>query len=229
VHGADLDQAAPATVAWAWKHAERFALAAGPKAGEANEAMMELGATVCTPASSPACDLCPLAGVCTAKAERLQDRIPRPKKTKAPQARFMAVLLLRDRAGRLLCERRPTTGLWAGLWQPVTLEPEPEAAAGVQAWLDAGGDGLNLAKATSITRTLTHRRVRIDVYHAAAKASWLRRVIGPAEARASGIERRWATVEELEALGVSRAHGESIRAAMHVAMHSRASVLHAFT
>ena len=80
-----------------------------------NQAMMDLGATVCT-RGRPACEACPLVDCCFAHATGRQRELPgrRPKKT-LPQ-RAVRMLLVRDASGALLLERRPPAGIWGGLW-----------------------------------------------------------------------------------------------------------------
>ena len=219
VHGRDLDPQAPTTTSWAWTHATAFASAAGSLAGAANEAMMELGATVCTPGPAPSCSACPLATCCQAKRLGAQDRIPRPKKAKAPTKRWMAVLLIRDTKGRLLCERRGPEGLWAGLHQPVTLEPQ-EAAEKVRAWLvtpTGACRGMRFTKAAAIARQLTHRSLAVEVHEATATSATATRLtvaaIGPRGGQGTGLERKWLTPEALAAAGMSRAHEAALAAA----------------
>ncbi len=84
--------------------------------GDFNQAMMELGARVCTP-QSPACPACPLATACNAFATGTQLRYPvKPKKAPLPH-HDVAIGLLRDAAGRLLIQRRAEEGLLGGLWE----------------------------------------------------------------------------------------------------------------
>ncbi|RMG99781.1 MAG: A/G-specific adenine glycosylase [Deltaproteobacteria bacterium] len=80
------------------------------------QALMELGALVCTP-KAPSCDLCPVASACRAGARDLQAAIPAPRKKVAqPEARFVALVLSWRNA--VVLTRRPATGLLAGLWCP---------------------------------------------------------------------------------------------------------------
>ena len=219
VQGRDLDQRAPTTAAWAWTQAQAFASAAGALAGLANEAMMELGATVCTPGPAPSCGVCPLATCCEARRLGSQHRIPRPKKAKPPTKRWMAVLLIRDVKGRLLCERRGPEGLWAGLHQPVTLEPEGTAEP-VRSWLATPTGAcrrVRFAKTAELTRRLTHRSLTVEVHQATVNAATATRLkgaaIGPPDTRATGLERQWLTPEALAAAGLSRAHHAALAAA----------------
>ena len=85
------------------------------RTAEYNQAMMDLGATVCT-RSNPLCDLCPVKSHCVA---RIRDRIsqyPGRKPKKSLPVRNIRMLLLRDGQWRLLLEQRPATGVWGGLW-----------------------------------------------------------------------------------------------------------------
>jgi A/G-specific adenine glycosylase len=78
------------------------------------QALMELGATVCTP-RSPSCSDCPLRRQCRARAAGKQELIPAPKqKRPSPELHYFALAL--RRGDRLLIERRSDEGLLAGLW-----------------------------------------------------------------------------------------------------------------
>ena len=79
-----------------------------------NQALMELGSLVCTPAD-PRCDECPLADVCAAYAGGLQHKIPRPKaKQEYTDLREAAVVVRRN--GRVLMRECSKGERWAGLW-----------------------------------------------------------------------------------------------------------------
>lgn len=89
---------------------------ASDQPGNFNEAMMELGATVCTP-KNPNCEGCPLRNSCVAFN---QDRVAElPVKTKAgpvPEHRIV-VAVIRDENNRMLVQQRPPEGLLGGLWE----------------------------------------------------------------------------------------------------------------
>ena len=79
-----------------------------------NQALMELGSLVCTPAE-PRCDECPLRSVCAAYAAGLQHEIPRPKrKQRYTNLREAAVVVRRN--GRVLMRECGNGERWAGLW-----------------------------------------------------------------------------------------------------------------
>jgi A/G-specific adenine glycosylase len=79
------------------------------------QAIMDLGAGICA-RSRPRCQECPLASDCVALAQDLTTQLPQRKPTRAIPTRQTIMLVLRDTDGRLLLERRPPTGVWAGLW-----------------------------------------------------------------------------------------------------------------
>jgi A/G-specific adenine glycosylase len=107
-----LDEPAPSA---ARLRAVAAALVSTERPGAFNQALMELGATVCTP-RSPSCDACPLASHCVARAAGTQAERPRPKKAAAVPSFDVATLILRSRDDRVLLRRRPARGLLAGLW-----------------------------------------------------------------------------------------------------------------
>ena len=83
--------------------------------GDHNEAMMELGATVCTP-RSPLCAVCPLAFACAAHAAGEEERYPVKARAKArPHVQIAAAMIWRE--GELLITRRREEGLLGGLWE----------------------------------------------------------------------------------------------------------------
>jgi len=82
--------------------------------GRYTQAMMDLGATLCTRAK-PACAECPLAQSCAALASGRVRDFPAPRPTKLVPARATHMLLL-VRGGDLLLEKRPPFGIWGGLW-----------------------------------------------------------------------------------------------------------------
>ena len=85
------------------------------RAGEFNEALMDLGATVCTP-RRPNCPRCPLARRCTARRTGRQEELPRkPPRRLVPHVLVVAGVVWKD--GRVLIDRRPAKGLLGGLWE----------------------------------------------------------------------------------------------------------------
>ncbi len=102
-----------------WAEAARLVPTAGG-AGDWNQGLMELGATICTP-REPRCDLCPVLRSCRAHALGRVDRLPTPRVRRAAVPVELELLVVLSR-GRLLLEQRPPGGRMAGLWQLPTRE-----------------------------------------------------------------------------------------------------------
>jgi len=96
-----------------WEYAEINTPAA--RVHHYNQAMMDLGATLCT-RSKPACLLCPLAADCKAHAEHEETAYPRKKASKTLPEKSAWLLLLVNAEGEVLLQQRPPAGIWGGLW-----------------------------------------------------------------------------------------------------------------
>ena len=84
--------------------------------GDFNQALMDLGATICR-AKNPDCLRCPIADLCQARIKNLQDVLPITKKTPAIPHRQAAAAIIRNSKGMLLVVQRPSSGLLASLWK----------------------------------------------------------------------------------------------------------------
>jgi A/G-specific adenine glycosylase len=109
-----------------WELAE--ALTPSARVRDYNQAMMDLGAGVCT-RSRPACNACPLQPSCGAYAAGNPAAYPGRKPPRRSPVRAVCMLLIRDGAGDLLLEQRPPTGVWGGLWgfPEIPVETDPLA------------------------------------------------------------------------------------------------------
>lgn len=108
------DFRSPASVVALWDLSAR--LVPSGHAGEFNEALMDLGATVCTP-KAPNCAVCPLVSLCIAYAKGAPESYPvRARKAKTPH-RDIATAFIRDATGCVLMAQRPVNGLLGGLWE----------------------------------------------------------------------------------------------------------------
>lgn len=112
--------------------------------GDYNQALMELGALVCLPGGAPLCGRCPLASLCEGCRAGTAEQLPTKAAPKERRVTQVAVALVQSPDGWLV-QRRPDTGLLAGLWQPVLWEGEcfgcpGEVCAALEALgLDCGG------------------------------------------------------------------------------------------
>lgn len=108
------DVTRPAVQARLWGMAEE--LLPDERPGDYNQALMELGRTICRP-RAPRCTECPLHEHCAARAAGTQALRP-VKRKKAPTPHYdVAAGLIRDTEGRLLIAKRPEEGLLGGLWE----------------------------------------------------------------------------------------------------------------
>jgi A/G-specific adenine glycosylase len=118
------------------------------------QAIMDLGATVCT-RSKPACQDCPLNARCLARLAGNVSAYPTPKPAKTLPIKQLTLLLLSDADNRVLLEKRPPTGIWGGLWSL----PEFDSITAAHDWC--------LIKNIQITaqQTLATRRHTFSHYH----------------------------------------------------------------
>jgi A/G-specific adenine glycosylase len=167
------DPRQPRTRQKLWEIARKLVPAESP--GEFNSALMDLGATVCTP-RKPHCGECPVRSDCKAFAAKLQNRIPPPKPARLTPLvrRWVYAISLR---GRWLIEQRPRRGRWAGMWQFVTLEEADESLLPVPVSA--------VRPLGEIKHALTHRRYVFTVFACRASEA------GPAAAG------KWVTLKEL--------------------------------
>ena len=117
--------------------------------GAWNQALMELGATVCIP-RSPNCPDCPVSGECRALAEGTQKSRPISKRRPRVPTVFYDALVMVSRGGELLMVRRPTDGLLGGLWEFPCVERHREGRAGKE---DRGGKTDRAGKGSAVGDT----------------------------------------------------------------------------
>ncbi|OCA83331.1 A/G-specific adenine glycosylase [Bacillus sp. FJAT-27225] len=86
-----------------------------------NQALMELGAIVCTP-TSPSCLLCPVREHCQAFHEGVQHELPIKAKKKKPRELRLAAAVIKNNEGEILIRRRPNHGLLANMWELPSVE-----------------------------------------------------------------------------------------------------------
>lgn len=94
---------------------------------EYTQAMMDLGAMICV-RNQPKCEICPLAKACKANISHLQKDFPGKKPAKIQPVRKIILLLLQNAEGKILLEKRPSTGIWGGLWSLPEFQDEKNLA-----------------------------------------------------------------------------------------------------
>jgi A/G-specific adenine glycosylase len=177
-----------------WRAAEE--LLPRLRVGAFNQALMELGALVCTP-SRPACTRCPLAHLCRARQTGLEDSIPpRARRVRSVQVDEVAVVV--ERGSRVLLVRRPPEGRWGGMWEFPRIECEPmePAAAAAERLLTALGlRGAVCGEVATIRHAVTRFRITLTCL----KVQWR----GGACANGSYAESRWVVPAALAEFPIS--------------------------
>lgn len=136
------------------------------RASDFNQALMELGAIICTP-RNPACLICPVQNHCVARKEGVQDLLPVKAKKKPPKKLHMKAILVKDAEERVLIERRPDTGLLAKLWQFPNIEAETTNNEDMVAYLKETGVDLKIVGIVqTVKHVFSHIIWEIDVYEA---------------------------------------------------------------
>ena len=159
-----------------WDLAARLVPAAKP--GDFNEALMELGATVCTP-RQPTCEACPVKELCEANRQGVTDRLPVRDARRKPTAVTHAVLVV-VRRGSLLLQQRGSDGLWAGMCQCPTREGVDGQTADWAAWISSQ-TGLRIGEVSdmgSFEHQTTHRTIRFHVQTAPCTGGRLKQGCG---------------------------------------------------
>ena len=155
----------PAVARRLWDEAS--ALVRGPHPGDLNQALMELGATVCVP-RRPHCAACPLARRCDARRRGDAASLPVARPAAEPR-RIEAVAGLVLRRGRALAVRRAHGGLLGGLWElpgAALARRETPTAALVRALRERAGLAVAAPRALgAVDHRFTHRRLTLHVFH----------------------------------------------------------------
>ncbi len=158
--------------------------------GDFNQALMELGATLCTPVA-PRCPHCPVAPFCRALRAGDPESYPRTLKRKRAVRVFMAASLC-VRNSRVLIRKRPKDARWlSGMWE------FPSAEAGTmkeakERLSDELGRPLEARPVTAMEHTITHHRIHLGLYRVPS---------------VRGLAGRWVSMRELERFPFSAAQG----------------------
>ncbi len=155
------DMRSPRGMARAWRHAEE--LVPEEAAGEWNQALMELGATLCVP-RAPRCLLCPLAAVCEARAQGREAELPHMGKKAEPLAE-RRLALVATHGDSVLLARRRTELRFGGMWEPPSVLV-PHASEPVDLRILAGGEVQEATIAGEVVHVLSHRRLTVEVHRA---------------------------------------------------------------
>lgn len=177
------------------------------RAGDFNQALMELGAMVCTP-RSPQCLTCPVFDYCIARREGVQEELPNKGKAKPPRPVYLQVaLIVRD--GAVLINKRPEQGLLAGMWEFPMVETEVDREA-------AKKDLLTQQMQERFGVEVEVREMQGEVQHTFSHLQWNMQVwlCDWIEGEELPPTARFAAVEELDAYTFPVAH-HKIKAMLH--------------
>ena len=169
--------------------------------GDFNQAMMELGALVCTP-KSPVCLVCPAASQCEANRLGIQEDLPRTLPKRKPKPVTHTVLAI-ERRGQYLFEQRPPEGLWSNMWQLPTREDGEQSALSQWARETLGLQIAAPKQVSDFTHQTTHRTIRFTVHHATVASGRKRR---GAWHRLDAVDDLPMAKPQLEALKLVREH-----------------------
>ncbi len=204
-----------------------------------NQALMELGATVCTP-RQPRCTECPLRAHCFAYLESQIDRFPNLGTRTATAPRRFVAFVIRNGA-RLLVRQRPEGAVNAGFWEFPNIEVRAAEAEPASAAARLFGRRLkNFRPLGQIRHSITRYRITMEVFEITARDFFWRNGVGPTgrpDARARRIggrkgpsadsvapnhspraalselgQMRWAGVSELKKLPLAAAHRKVLNA-----------------
>jgi A/G-specific adenine glycosylase len=193
LEGRELGASSKEARALSWSRAGELVASAG-QPGVFNEAIMELGALVCLPRGTR-CEACPIRGRCAAFEKGLVESIPALEHKIRGAEVVHASVVLCDRSGRVYMERRGSSGLWAGMWQPVTVERErvPRGVGTVIRELELGICGAGARRGGVFKHGTSSRDVRF--------VSWVVREVDARVVR-SGGHRRWVGAGEMDDLAL---------------------------
>lgn len=174
------------TEAKLWQRAE--ALTPETRFEDYTQAIMDLGATLCT-RSKPKCNVCPVSENCQAWRQGRVTEFPYSKPKTEKPTREVAMLLLRKSSGDILLEKRPTNGIWGGLWS-LPESPEPAVQNLIKNKVETVCEGAgDLIKWPLLKHTFSH-------YHLMIQPILVDRV------RSTDLEGEWLPVAEALTRGV---------------------------
>lgn len=175
---------------------------AGANAGPCsalNQALMELGATVCIP-RNPKCELCPVSPQCQARARGWENRLPKPGRTVAAIRRRQLAFVV-ERNGRYLVRRRPDGGVNARLWEFPNSDANGGAKPGAMARATLGAAPRRLRRLLLLQHSITRYLIQLEVYYGVECAA----------GRVQSGRGRWLTLKQMRHLPFAAAHGRIVR------------------
>jgi A/G-specific adenine glycosylase len=182
--------------AWLWETAE--AILPTRHVGDFNQALMELGALICTP-QRPDCPMCPLKDECLARRKGIQEELPwKPERPTTVEVREVCVVA--RHGGKVLLTRRPPGGRWANMWEfprAVVDGKETHESAARKLIASLGLDAEPGSEIMTLRYGVTRFRMTMVCLESAARKKTFR--------SAYYVEGRWLSPAELAGFPVSSA------------------------
>ncbi len=167
--------------------------------GKFNEAMMELGAILCTP-KSPHCTHCPLARLCIANKKNLVSKLPIKTPRKAISEHRIVVAIITNSNGKILIQKRPENGLLGGLWEfpggKVEKGESLENALKRECREELGVEVTIGQEIATIRHAYTHFKIHLTAFHCDIVSGALN----------SPLPTRWATMADINTLPFPKAN-----------------------
>lgn len=196
IHTIKDDAGSPKTIAALWDLAG--SLLPEKSFGDFNQALMELGATVCFP-KNPACTVCPVISSCKA-AGKNPERYPVKHKKEIMESLETASLLLKQK-GKYLVRRQPETGRWGGLWM---FPHWPDKNTMLES---TGLKEKQLTPRLTVKHGFTKYRINLNVYETENRI----RKNGLKVSDSAESSERWCSPKELKELAMPSPHQKIVR------------------
>ena len=147
------------------KRVEEELLSIMPKErpGDFNQALMELGATVCIPNGEPKCDLCPWKELCLAKKHNCMEEYPKKEKKKGRKTELKTVLVLKHRED-VAIRKRPDKGLLAGLYELPNMEGHMSEEEVISDLRDKGFLPIRIERLPDAVHVFSHKEWHMIAY-----------------------------------------------------------------
>ena len=161
-----IEEALPASKPEIRKHVEP--LVAQKRPGDFAQALMDLGATTCTP-KSPACDRCPWGESCTARLRGMATALPKKSPKQKIATRFGHVYWIENSRGEVIIRQRPKTGLLGGM----TEFPSSDWTSGKKLKFEEPFQAEWKKQPGLVEHTFTHFHLELEVWKAKSEEAML--------------------------------------------------------
>jgi A/G-specific adenine glycosylase len=133
------------------------------RAGDYNQALMELGATVCLPNGAPKCEQCPWETLCQAHLNNVVERYPHKEKKQKRRIEEKTVLVIMD-GDKIVLNKRPAKGLLAGMYEFPSLPGYVGEQEALQFAKEAGLEPLHIREGEEAVHIFSHVEWRMKSY-----------------------------------------------------------------